>query len=141
MKKLVKLSLVSLLVLTSCSDVMIEDHIEGSWKLVTYLRNDVDETSELTIADYEETYMLDGTFSRSYISGKQISVEESGEFSIDEDNSQIMISGVSSIADFSERNSTISTSTVDIVVIDEGEYAYSFENGGDVHEFWFIRQE
>ena len=140
MKQSTMLILFAGLMLTSCSDVMIEDHLEGTWELKTYLRNDVDETMMIYIADYEETYQLDGTFTRSYIAGDQESVNETGEFSINEENSTIHISDVSSISEFSEAHTTLSTSTINVEVIDESEYAYSFENGGDKHEFRFIRK-
>ena len=141
MKTTVKFFVVITLLLTSCSDALIEDHIEGSWELQTYLRNDVDETSEVKIINYQENYVLDGTFSRSYIDGNQEPVDESGTYSINEDNSTLDISGVSSISEFSDANSTLSTSTVEVIIVDETEFAYSFENGGDNHEFRFTRKE
>ena len=77
----------------------------------------------------------------TYVDGKQNLVEEEGEFSINEDDMSIHISGVSSIADFSDAHSTLSTSTVDVITIDDTEYVYSFENGGDKHEFRFMKKE
>ena len=140
MKTAIKFLLIIALFLTSCSDVLIEDHIEGTWDLQTYMRNDVDETSKVKILNYEETYQLDGTFSRSYIDGNQEPVSESGTYSINEDNSTMNISGVSSISEFSDDHSTLSTSTIEVLIIDETEFAYSFENGGDAHEFIFTRK-
>jgi len=105
------------------------------------MRNNVDETSEMHISEYEESYSLDGVYSRNYVDGKQNLVEEEGEFSINEDDMSIHISGVSSIADFSDAHSTLSTSTVDVITIDDTEYVYSFENGGDKHEFRFMKKE
>jgi len=137
---LILLLFVSVL-LTSCSDELVEDYISGTWELKVYMRNDVDETSEMNISVYEETYILDGTFSRKYIGGDQNLVEETGKFSINEDDRSIHISDVSSIADFSAANSTLSTSTVDVLTIDNTEYVYSFENGGDMHEFRFIKKD
>jgi len=141
MKAKATIILLSVIILSSCSDDLIEDFIAGTWEMKTYLRNDVNESSEITISNYEETYVLDGTFSRSYIDGKQSQVDESGTFGINEDDRTIHISDVSSIADFSEEHSTLSTSTIDILTLDDSEYVYSFKNGGDTHEFRFIKKE
>jgi len=127
--------------LTSCSDELVEDYISGTWELKVYMRNNVDETSEIHISEYEESYSLDGVYSRNYVDGKQNLVEEEGKFSINEDDMSIHISDVSSIADFSDAHSTLSTSTVDIISIDDSEYVYFFENGGDLHEFRFMKKE
>lgn len=134
------LLLVSVL-FSSCSDELVEDYISGTWELKAYLRNNLDETSEMQISEYEESYSLDGVFSRSYLDGEQNLVEEQGKFSINEDGMSIHISDVSSIADFSSANSTLSTSVVDVISIDDIEYVYSFENGGDMHEFRFIKKD
>lgn len=107
----------------------------------SYARNDVDETSKINILDYQESYTLDGTISRSYIDGKQVLVEESGKYSINEDKNSIHISDLSSIADFTDEHSTLSTSTAEVKTIDDVEFVYTFENGGDSHEFRFIKKE
>ena len=82
-----------------------------------------------------------GSVFGKYFDGDQDLVEETGKFSINEDDMSIHISDVSSIADFSAANSTLSTSTVDVITIDNTEYVYSFENGGDMHEFRFIKKD
>ena len=132
--------LLSAMTFASCSEVLIEDYIAGTWELVTYHRNDMDETSEVHISDYEENYILGDTYSRKYIDGKQQVVEESGSFDINEDNRSIHISDISSIADFSDLHSTLSSSIIHVKTIDEMEFIYSFENGGDKHEFRFMRK-
>jgi hypothetical protein len=126
---------------TSCSDVLIEDNIAGTWELKAYLRNDIEETSEINISDYEESYALAETYSRRYIDGKQQLVEETGKFDINEDDMSIHISDVSSIADFSDHHSTLSSSIIHVETINETEFVYSYENGGDNHEFRFIKKE
>ena len=105
------------------------------------MRNDVNESSEMHISVYEESYSPDGVFSRKYFDGDQNLVEEEGKFSINEDDMSIHISDVCSISDFSDANSTLSTSIVDISSINETEYVYSFSNGGDSHEFRFIKKD
>lgn len=129
------------LFLTACGDKPIVDYVEGTWALESYHRNGTDETSLIKITDYVETYSSDGIFTRSYTDGKMEAVNETGTYLIDEDNRTLHISGVSSISDFSDAHSTLSTSLVMVVLIDETELAYSFENGGDEHEFRFLREE
>jgi len=132
--------LLSSMALTSCSEVLIEDYLAGTWELKTYLRNDVDESSDIHISYYEESYVLGETYSRRYVDGKKLLVEESGKFDINEDQMSIHISDVSSIADFSDFHSTLSSSVIHVETINETELIYSFENGGDTHEFRFIRK-
>ena len=141
MKRRVILFLLSALIFNSCSEVLIEDYIAGTWELKMYVLNDTDQTAEMNISNYEETYTLDGTYSRRYIDGKQQQVDEIGNFEINEDDLSLHISDVSSIADFSAAHSTLSASLVDVKTIEESEYIYSFENGGDLHEFRFLRKE
>ena len=140
MKSKVMISLFLAMLFTSCSDVLIEDYIAGTWELKGYARNNIDETSEIHIAGYEETYILGGTFQRNYLDGKQNQVDETGKFDINEDNRTIHLSDISSIADFSNEHSTLSTSTIKVVILDETEFVYSFENGGDKHAFRFIKK-
>lgn len=141
MKENAILITMALLLTVSCSDSLIEEHIGGSWELKVYLRNEVDETAQVFIADYLETYSVDGTYLREYMDGKQSLIRDTGTFEINEDQRSIHISGVSSIADFSDLHSTLSTSVVDVHTLDDSEYIYSFENGGDTHEFRFVRTE
>jgi len=141
MKTKVMISLLLAMLFTSCSDVLIEDDIAGTWELKSYARNNMDETSEINIARYEETYILGGTFQRNYLDGKQDQVDETGKFDINEDNQTIHLSDISSIADFSNDHSTLSTSTIKVVILDESEFVYSFENGGDKHAFRFIKKQ
>ena len=141
MNSKVVLSFLLAMLVTSCSDVLIEDYIAGTWELKSYIRNDVDETMEIKIANYEETYIVDGTFQRNYLDGKQSQVDETGKFDINEDKRTIHLSDISSIADFSNHHSTLSTSTIKVVVLGENEFVYSFENGGDLHEFGFIKKQ
>jgi hypothetical protein len=134
------ISLLLAMLFTSCSDVLPEDHIAGTWELKSYARNNIDETSEIKIANYEETYILGGTFQRNYLDGKQNQVNETGKFDINEDNRTIHLSDISSIADFSNDHSTLSTSAINVVILEETEFVYSFENGGDKHAFRFIKK-
>jgi len=91
--------------------------------------------------EYAESYVLAETYSRKYIDGKQQLVEETGKFDIKEDDMSIHISDVSSIADFSDHHSTLSSSILHVETINDTEFVYSFENGGDNHEFRFIKKE
>lgn len=129
------------MIFSSCSDQLIEDNLAGTWELKMYVMNDVDHTADMNISGYTETYTVDGIYSRRYVDGKQQLVEESGAYSINETGRSLHISDVSSIADFSAAHSTLSTSTAEVITIDEAEFVYSFENGGDTHEFRLLRQD
>ena len=95
---------IGIMLITSCSDVLIEDYIAWTWELKAYLRNDVEETPDINISDYEESYVLAETYSRKYIDGKQQLLKETGKFDINEDDMSIHISDGSSIADFSDHH-------------------------------------
>ena len=131
----------SVLIFNSCSEVLIEDYIAGTWELKMYVLDNIDQTAEIDISNYEESYTLEGIYSRRYVDGKQQLIEETGKFEIDEDNTSLHISDVSSIADFSAAHSTLSASMVEVKTIDESEFIYSFENGGAIHEFRFLKKE
>jgi len=109
--------------------------IVNGWKLSTYLRNDVDETSLLYITNYMEQYNEDGSYERSYQSAGGDLISETGTYSFSSDNTTLNVSGVSSIGDFSEANSSVSSSSYTILKLNKDEYWYSYENGGDLHEF------
>ena len=141
MKAKIMISVLLAILLYSCSDVLVEDYIVGTWELQSYARNNMEETSEIHIDSYKETYILGGTFHRNYLDGKQNQVEETGKFDINEDKRTIHLSDISSIADFSNDHSTLSTSTIKVVILDETEFVYSFENGGDRHAFRFMKKE
>ena len=117
-----------------------DDRLEGTWKLSTYLRNGTNETSLLTISGYMESYKAGGIFSRSYTPDGSALFEETGDWSIASDNLTVSLTGISSISNFSNANSTVSYNTITISKLDKKEYWYEFENGGDLHEFRFTKQ-
>lgn len=116
-----------------------EKRIQNSWTLDTYLRNGTDETSLMLISQYVETYTESGQYSRSYRDDDGDLFSEQGDYRFTSEQ-DLDISGVSSIEDFSNNNSTLSSSTYLILRLKKDEYWYSFENGGDTHEFRFIKQ-
>lgn len=138
MKKFVFL-LVTAALLFGCKDdtIRIEDFIKNEWILTGYERNNTDETNLIQISDYKESYITGNVYNRSYVSGKGINVTESGRFEINETNSSIHLSDISSIDDFSEHHSTLSSSTIYIEEISANKLVYSYENGGDLHRFQF----
>lgn len=115
-----------------------DTRLEGTWVLETYLRNGQDETSQLLISNYMESYMEDGAYKRSYTEPDGDPFEEQGSWSFESDKEKIKLSGISSI-ELTANTSTVTTSSIDILRLKKKELWYSFENGGDVHEFRFVR--
>ena len=116
-----------------------DDRLEGTWTLSNYYRNGADETKLILITAYQESYQTGGVFSRSYKDGNGSTVSETGTWEMPADNLTVNLMGISSISNFSNSNSTLSTSAVTITRMKKSEYWYEFTNGGDVHEFRFNR--
>ncbi|MFO0494167.1 MAG: hypothetical protein ACK50Y_01430 [Flavobacteriia bacterium] len=107
-----------------------------TWVLDAYLRNGNDETSQLLISIFEETYNEDGTLLRSYVfDGAQI--DQTGGWTLKSDTKQIKIDGVSSLQ-LTAQSSTVSSSDIEIMKLKKKEFWYFFENGSDRHEFHFV---
>jgi len=114
-----------------------DKRIEGSWELVSYMRDGVDETASIYISNYVESYKSNGDYPRSYKEREGDPFSETGFWELINDDKQIRISGVSSIQDFSPENSTLSSSTYLILKLTKDELWYHYENGGADHEFHF----
>jgi len=117
-----------------------EVNILNSWSLMKYLREGNDETSLIHISQYSEEYSGTDTYSRTYTNADLEVVSESGRFVFSDDNLSLNISDVSSIQEFSEDHSTVSSATYNILKLTATEFRYQFENGGDSHEFRFTAQ-
>jgi hypothetical protein len=115
-----------------------EENLKTSWKLEKYLRNATEETSLLYIKNYQETYSGSDSYSRTYIDKKGDTKSENGTWKFDKEQKKIHISGVSSI-DITDKTGTVSSSYYNIIKLDKDEYWYYFENGGDRHEFRFVK--
>ncbi len=109
----------------------------STWKLDKYLRNGNDETSQLRISSFTEKFSESETLTRSYTDKDGDAFSETGTWSFDNDKQQIKLTGVGSI-ELTDETSTVSTSDYNIVKLIEDELWYSYENGGDSHEFHFI---
>jgi len=109
----------------------------NTWKLDKYLRNGNDETSQLLISDFTEAFSEGGTLTRSYTDKVGDAFSETGEWTFDNNKQQINITGVGSI-ELTDQTSTVSTSDYNIIKLKKDELWYSYENGGDSHEFRFI---
>lgn len=107
-----------------------------TWKLDQYLRNGNDETDQLLISNYEETYAEGGELTRTYSFGGQ-NISEVGSWQLKNDTKQIKVDGVSSL-ELTPQTSTVSTSDIEILRLKKKEFWYYFENGSDRHEFHFI---
>ena len=113
--------------------------LTGTWALDQYLRNGNDETNLVLISNYTETYTEDGKLSRAYTEEDGDPFSETGAWEWDADKAQIKISDVRSV-EWSDANSTLSTSAYTIVRLTNKELWYTFENGGDKHELHLTKQ-
>lgn len=112
-----------------------EDRLTAhAWKLDKYLRNGNDETSQLLISNYQETFSDNGTYTRSYTESDGDYFSETGLWEFDSDKNQIKLTGVSSI-ELTNETSTVSTADYNILRLKKEELWYFYENGGDRHEF------
>lgn len=109
----------------------------NTWKLDEYLRNGNVETSQLLISNFTESFSDNNTLTRNYIDKDGSAFSETGTWTFDSDKQQINITGVSSI-ELTDQTSTVSTSDYNIIKLKKDELWYSYENGGDSHEFRFI---
>lgn len=141
MKKLLLLAFTTLLML-SCEKYeegglkrKAEDRLsENEWSLSAYLRNGTDESNSLLISGYTESYSSDGSYTRTYTDEDNQVEVESGQWQMDSDNDQIDISNIGSL-ELTEETNTVSASDYNILKLKDGELWYSFQNGGDTHEF------
>lgn len=116
-----------------------EKNLTKTWKLQQYLRNGNDETSLLIISNYEETYVDNGVYSRTYIDSDNENESEVGTWAFVKDQKKLNISGVSSI-DLTNQTGTVSSSHYNILKLDDSEFWYSYTNGGDIHEFHMVKK-
>lgn len=107
------------------------------WKMDKYMRNGNDETSQLLISNFTESFTESGTLSRSYTDKDGDPFSETGTWTFDNDKQQINLTGVGSI-ELTDETSTVSSSDYNIVKLTKEELWYSYENGGDSHEFHLI---
>lgn len=117
-----------------------DDRIIGTWKVDKYLRNGTDESSTLYISNLQEVFDENGNIVRTYIDFEGENTVDEGTYEFSDDQKQIKIDGVSSIGDFSDNTSSISTSSITILKLDKEEFWYEFTNGSDEHEFHLIKQ-
>lgn len=131
-----------LLVLGACSKYQnggstgkAEKHLTSvTWKLSTYLRNGVDETSFLHVSNWTEHYMSDGTLHRNFTDLNGDNQQQNGSWELIDENLNLKIDGVGSI-DLSLQTGTVSASQIKILKLTKDAFWYSFTNGSDAHEF------
>jgi predicted oxidoreductase len=109
-----------------------------TWMLEKYLRNDIDDTNQINLNSYEETYLKNGEFERSYTHKDGGTTTETGTWNFKNNETEIHVSDISSIQDFSQNNSTLSSSIFNIVQLTDDQFHYNYINGGDEHEFRLI---
>ena len=109
----------------------------NTWALEKYLRNGNDETSLLLIRNFTEHFSDNGVLTRNYIDKDGDPFNEMGSWEFDNKKEQINLPGVGSI-ELTEETSTVSTSDYNIIRLKKKELWYSYDNGGDNHEFHFV---
>ena len=116
-----------------------EQNLATSWRLTQYLRNNVDETSQLVIRNYEEAYVSPNSYPRSYIDENAQLKSETGRWAYESDRNRISISSVSSVK-VTRNSGSVSSAYYDIKKLDATNLWYSFTNGSDLHEFRFVKK-
>ena len=144
MKKAIYLIPFALLLFASCkkyenggSKAKAEKNIQNTWKIESYYLDGADQTSQLLISNYIETFAEGGTYTRSYNDSNGDPQSETGNWALVDDKDRINVSGTGSY-ELTAQTSTVSTSDYDIIKLDKNELWYSFANGGNVHEFHMI---
>ena len=137
--------LLLLVSLTNCSKEKVEpvrtpeDVIATGWRLTQYLRNGVDETSQLVIKNYEESYVKPEAHSRSYVDENNQAQSQTGTWKYDKEKNRINVSGVSSVK-ITRTTGSVSSSYYEIQKLDDQTLWYAFVNGSDRHEFRFVKK-
>lgn len=119
------------------SKAKAEKNIQQTWKISQYYFDGTDATSSLLISNFEETFTEGGSYTRSYNDESGDAKSETGTWSLVDDKDRINVSGTGSY-ELTAETSTVSTSDYNIIKLDKDELWYSFENGGNTHEFHMI---
>ncbi|MFT6503174.1 MAG: hypothetical protein ACJASQ_003306 [Crocinitomicaceae bacterium] len=142
--KTIGILMLSALTITSCSKydnggtkARAEKNIKKSWKIESYYLDDVDNTSELLISNFVETFNDDGSYTRTFIDASGDPESQVGTWSLDDDKSLINVSGTGSY-ELTNQTSTVSTSDYTILKLKKDEMWYKFSNGGSTHEFHLV---
>lgn len=144
LKTVFGLLFLSTIVLVSCKKYenggtisRADKNIKKAWKLESYYLDGTDQTSNLLISNYVETYNEDGSYNRTFIDASGDPKNENGLWSFDADKSLLNISGIGSF-ELTGQTSTVSASDYTILKLKKNELWYSFENGGNTHEFHLV---
>jgi len=116
-----------------------EKNIANTWVFEAYYQDGIDKTPDLIITNYQETYVDDGTLTRSFTDEDGDPISQVGTYSFADDKSRISLSGIGSI-ELTNETSTVSTSQYDILKLTDNELWYDYENGGNRHEFHLVPQ-
>jgi len=103
------------------------------WVIDAYYRDGNNETSQLVISNYVESYTKSGSHSRSYNDKNGNPISETGEWKFDSNKEQISVTGIGSI-EWTNQTSTVSSSSYNILRLTSKELWYYYENGGSKHE-------
>lgn len=114
-----------------------EKNLTNTWKIDKYYYDGTDATSALLITNFTETFSDGGAYSRAYNDASGDPKNETGTWSLDSDKMKIGVNGAGSY-ELTAQTSTVSTSSYTILKLKKDELWYSFENGGNTHEFHLV---
>lgn len=109
------------------------NRLAREWVIDAYYRNGINETTQLIISNYIESYTKSGAHSRSYNDKNGNKVSETGEWKFDSNKEQISVTEIGSI-EWTNQTSTVSSSSYNILRLTSKELWYYYENGGSKHE-------
>lgn len=107
--------------------------LSREWIIQDYFRNGNNETSQLIISGYIESYNKSGAHSRTYTDKNGDLISETGQWKFDSNKEQISVTGIGSI-EWTDQTSTVSSSSYIILRLTSKELWYYYENGGSKHE-------
>ena len=114
-----------------------EKNITNTWKIESYYFDGTAATSQLLITNFTETFSEGGAYSRDYNDASGDAKNETGNWTLEDDKQKIGVSGAGSY-ELTAQTSTVSTSSYNILKLTKDELWYSFENGGNTHEFHLV---
>jgi len=148
MKRFIFLSMIFLSIgLFSCKKYsegglknMAASHIRGTWKLETYLLNNIDFTGDLLINSYKETFNEEGTYSRQLIDTFNQVLNTSGGWDFEGERSLLTILGAGDFLLTAGSSTATAPRSYTIERLTKAELWYSYEDGLGKHDFRLIKQ-
>ncbi|MBD3636799.1 MAG: hypothetical protein HUJ25_05600 [Crocinitomicaceae bacterium] len=117
-----------------------EQNLTNVWEIDAYFLDGVNQTSDLLISNFNETFADNGTYARFYTNNSSEEVSETGSWSFSEDKSTVNFSGAGAY-DLTTESSGVATSSYTIIRLTKKELWYSFDSNGKTHHFRMVAQQ